>query len=79
MRRGDCARARRGRHACRLGYDESGRFRIAATPDGVLVTTAERLEMHDARESESNYLYLSPGNAENHAFLLKAAPANACK
>ena len=59
---------------CRIGYDKSGAFRIAAQPEGVLVTVVERLEMPGPDAGgRSSYLYLSPDNAENHAFLLQPA------
>lgn len=77
--RGLCKKKTDGVRPCRMGYNDSGRFRIAAAPEGVLVTIVERLEMHDSRASESDYLYLSPGNPENHAFLLKPAPDASCK
>lgn len=70
-----CKRQGDGVRNCRIDYEHSGSFRIAATPDGVLVTLAERLEM----PGRDNYLYLSPSNVENHAFALKPAPASACK
>lgn len=77
--RGLCKNKSDGVHSCRIGYNDSGKFRIAAKPEGVLVTIAERLETHDAKENGADYLYLSPGNTENRAFLLKSAPASACK
>jgi hypothetical protein len=77
--RGLCGSKSDGVRSCRVSYDDSGKFRIAAAPEGVLVTIAERLETHDAKETGADYLYLSPGNPENHAFLLKPADAKACK
>lgn len=69
-----------GVHRCRIGYSESGSFRIAAQPEGVLVSVVERLEMPGPDAGgRSSYLYLSPDNAENHAFLLQPADAKACK
>jgi len=69
-----------GVHHCRIGYSESGSFRIAAQPEGVLVSVVERLEMPGPDAGgRSSYLYLSPDNAENHAFLLQPAEAKACK
>ena len=75
-----CKAKNDGVRHCRIGYDKSGAFRIAARPEGVLVTVVERLEMPgpDAG-ARASYLYLSPDNAENHAFLLPPADAKACE
>ena len=44
------------------------------------MTVVERLEMPGPDAGgRSSYLYLSPDNAENHAFLLQPADAKACK
>lgn len=78
--RGLCKRKNDGVHACRIDYGESGKFRVTPTPEGILVSVAERLELSGKDDREGgDYLYLSPGNVENHAFLLKPAPAEACK
>ena len=78
--RGLCKNKRDGVHSCRIDYGESGQFRVTPAPDGILLTVVERLELSGRRVSEGgDYLYLSPGNAENHAFLLKPADAKACK
>ncbi|KAF0134040.1 MAG: hypothetical protein FD139_1018 [Methylocystaceae bacterium] len=71
-----CKSKNDGVHHCRIGYSESGSFRIAAQPDeGVLVTVVERLEMPGPDAGgRASYLYLSPDNAENRDFLLKASP-----
>ncbi len=75
-----CKTKNDGVRRCRIGYDKSGSFRIATQPEGVLVTVVERLEMPGPDTGgRSSYLYLSPDNAENHAFLLKAALAKACE
>ncbi|MBG0798910.1 hypothetical protein IYX23_14675 [Methylocystis sp. L43] len=75
-----CKSKNDGVHHCRIGYSESGSFRIAAQPEGVLVTVVERLEMPGPDAGgRASYLYLSPDNAENHAFLLQPADAKACK
>ncbi|MFZ3179990.1 MAG: hypothetical protein WA156_07215 [Methylocystis silviterrae] len=75
-----CKTKNDGVHHCRIGYSESGSFRIAAQPEGVLVTVVERLEMPGPDAGgRATYLYLSPDNAENHAFLLQPAAAQACK
>jgi len=63
---------------CRLSMDDAGSFEIAPKPEGLLLTVRERLELLGPPEQES-YLYFSPDNAENHAFLLKPAPEAACK
>lgn len=78
--RGLCKRKNDGVHACRIDYGESGKFRVKLTPQGVLISIAERLELSGKDDREGgDYLYLSPGNVENHAFLLTPAPATACK
>lgn len=65
---------------CRIGYSESGSFRLAAQPGGVIVTVVERLEMPGPDSGgRASYLYLSPNNVENHAFLLQPADAKACE
>lgn len=70
-----CKKKGDGVRSCRIDYEHSGSFRIATQPEGVLVTVAERLELI----GRDKYLYLSPDNRENHAFLLKPAPEAACK
>ncbi|MFA6207175.1 MAG: hypothetical protein WC689_13255 [Methylocystis sp.] len=75
-----CKAKNDGVHHCRIGYSESGAFRLAAQPEGVRVSVVERLEMPGPDAGgRSSYLYLSPDNAENHAFLLQPADAKACK
>jgi len=75
-----CKTKKDGVHHCRIGYSESGAFRIAAQPEGVLVTVVERLEMPGPDVGgRASYLYLSPDNAENHVFLLQPADAKACE
>ncbi len=75
-----CKAKNDGVRHCRIGYDKSGSFRIATQPEGVLVTVVERLEMPGPdRGGRSNYLYLGPDNAENHAFLLRPAETKACE
>ena len=63
---------------CRIADADSGRYHIAARPEGVLVTIRERLELMETPDG-GRYLYLSPDSVENRAFLLTAAPAGACK
>lgn len=75
-----CKTKNDGVRHCRIDYDKSGVFRIAAQPEGVLVTVVERLEMPGPDAGgRASYLYLSPDNAENHAFLLPPADAKACE
>ncbi|CCJ08710.1 hypothetical protein [Methylocystis sp. SC2] len=75
-----CKTRNDGVRHCRIGYDKSGVFRIAAQPEGVLVTVVERLEMPGPDAGgRASYLYLSPNNAENRAFLVPPAAAKACE
>jgi hypothetical protein len=64
---------------CRIGAATTGAFGVAARPDGVMVTILRRLELVHEPYDGGPFLYLSPGNAENHAFALKAAPDSSCK
>ena len=64
---------------CRIGAAASGAFGVAARPDGVMVTILRRLELVPEPYDGGPFLYLSPGNAENHAFALKPAPDSSCK
>jgi hypothetical protein len=64
---------------CRIGAATTGAFGVVARSDGLMVTILRRLELvHEAYDG-GPFLYLSPGNAENHAFALKPAPESACK
>lgn len=72
-----CKSKRDGVHECRMGGDDAGSFHITGKPQGVLVTIHERLELVPAPYDAGPFLYLSPTNAENHAFLLNKAEA--CK
>lgn len=63
---------------CRIAFDDSGSFGLAQKPEGLLLTVRERLEL-PGPEDRGDYLYLSPGNAENHAFLLQPVPEAKCK
>ncbi|HEY8125723.1 MAG TPA: hypothetical protein VIF88_09915 [Methylocystis sp.] len=75
-----CKAKNDGVRHCRISYVKSGAFRIAAQREGALVTIVERLEMPGPDSGRrSSYLYLSPDNAENHAFSLQPADAKACK
>lgn len=74
-----CKTKKDGVRDCRRDDARDGRFRIAAKGEGVLLSIVERLELPQTGSDVGPYLYLSPDNAENHDFLLKAAPAAACK
>jgi hypothetical protein len=69
----DCKSKRDGVRQCRIYGPETGSFQVASRPDGVLVTIRERLELVPAPCHDGPWLYLSPTNAENRAFLLKRA------
>jgi hypothetical protein len=64
---------------CRIGAATTGAFGVAAKSDGVMVTMLRRLELVPEPYDGGPFLYLSPGNAENHAFALKVAPDSSCK
>jgi hypothetical protein len=64
---------------CRIGAATTGAFGVAAKPDGVMVTMLRRLELVPEPYDGGPFLYLSSGNAENHAFALKPAPDSSCK
>jgi hypothetical protein len=72
-----CKSKRDGVHECRMGGDDAGSFHLAGKPRGVLLTIRERLELVPAPYDDGPFLYLSPSNAENHAFLLNKTEA--CK
>jgi hypothetical protein len=57
----------------------TGAFGVGAHSDGIVVTMLRQLELVQAPYDGGPFLYLSPGNAENHAFALKPAPEAACK
>jgi hypothetical protein len=68
------------RNHCRLiGAVNDGAFGVTAQSDGLMVKILRRLELVTAPYDGGPFLYLSPGNAENHAFALKPAPDQACK
>lgn len=58
---------------CRISLDAGGEFHIAPKPDGVLLTITKQTELLHAPYDGVPVLYLSPGNTENHTFLLKGA------
>jgi hypothetical protein len=63
---------------CRVSMTDSGSFELAQRPEGLLVTIREQLELLGPMDGAS-FLYLSPDNPENRAFLLQPAPEAACK
>jgi hypothetical protein len=73
-----CKSQEDGVRACRMSFTDSGSFELAQKPEGLLVTIRERLEL-PGPEARGTFLYLSPRNHENHAFLLKPAPEASCK
>ncbi|MGA7994450.1 MAG: hypothetical protein WCA28_06015 [Bradyrhizobium sp.] len=64
---------------CRIGTATTGAFGVAVKADGLMVTILRRLELVPEPYDGGPFLYLSPGNAENHAFALKPAPVSSCK
>jgi hypothetical protein len=64
---------------CRISAATTGAFGFAARPGGVMVTILRRLELVPEPYDGGPFLYLSPGNAENHAFALQPAPESSCK
>jgi hypothetical protein len=76
----ECKTKADGVHDCRIYWPEAaGRFRISPRPSGVLVSIPDRLELPEVNSDSGPFLYLSHSNAEHHDFLLKSAPASACK
>lgn len=73
-----CRKKTDGVHDCRVDMNDAGSFRLAKRPDGLLLSVNERLEL-STHDDSGPWLYLSPGNVENHAFLLKPVPESACK
>jgi hypothetical protein len=69
-----CKSKHDGVRQCRIDSNDPGSFKVEARPEGVLVSVRERLELVPAPYDGGPYLYFSPNNAENHAFLLKKAP-----
>ena len=64
---------------CRISAATTGAFGVVARSDGLTVTILRRLELVHEPFDGGPFLYLSPGNAENHAFALKPAPESSCK
>ncbi len=73
-----CKTKEDGVRACRLSTDDSGSFEIAQKSAGLLLTVKERLELPGPLD-KGVFLYLSPENRENRAFLLKPAPEADCR
>lgn len=73
-----CKSERDGIHQCRIraATVQSGSFQVVGKPEGVLVTIRQRLEL--AADDSGPFLYFSPTNAENRAFLLERA-SGVCK
>src|SRR5262249_657124 len=67
----ECKSKRDGIRQCRI--EGAGSFEVVGKPEGVLVTVRERLELVPAPYDSGPFLYFSPTNTENHAFLLKRA------
>lgn len=63
---------------CRLSTDDPGAFDLAQKGAGLLLTIRERLELSLPMDAGA-FLYLSPQNTENRAFLLKPAPEAVCR
>ena len=75
-----CKSDRDGVHRdCRIGAATTGAFTVVARSDGLMVTIRRRLELVPEPYDGGPFLYLSPGNVENHAFALKPAPASSCE
>jgi len=77
----DCKTDRDGVHRnCRIiRAANTGAFAVVAQPGGLVVSIQRQLELVQAPYDGGPFLYLSPGNVENHAFALKPAPEAASK
>ncbi len=76
----ECRSRNDGAHRdCRIGTATTGAFGVAARSDGAMLTILRRLELVPEPYDGGPFLYLGPGNAENHAFALKPAPDSSCK
>ncbi|QGM45475.1 hypothetical protein [Methylocystis heyeri] len=57
---------------CRIDASDAGSFRLSPKPEGLLLAVHKRLELPETGpDASAPFLYLSPDNPENHAFLLK--------
>ena len=68
-----------GVRQCRIDYSDAGSFHIARKDDAVMIVVRKRLELGQAGSDSGPYLYLSPENSQNHAFLLERINFSACK
>jgi hypothetical protein len=77
----ECKTDRDGvRTNCRIiSAANDGAFGVTTQSDGLMVKILRRLELVTAPYDGGPFLYLSPGNTENHAFALKPASDQACK
>lgn len=73
-----CKTKEDGLRSCRLSENDPGGFEIAQKSAGLMLTVRERLELQGPADRGS-FLYLSPDNVENRAFLLQPAPEAACR
>ncbi|MEK4034824.1 hypothetical protein WOC76_09675 [Methylocystis sp. IM3] len=73
-----CKTKEDGVRNCRLSTDDPGAFDLTQKGPGLLLTIRERLELTSPLETRA-FLYLSPQNTENRAFLLKPAPPAVCR
>jgi len=68
----ECKSKRDGIRQCRI-MSAGSVFEVVGKPEGVLVTVREQLELVPYPGDSGPFLYFSPTNTENHAFLLKRA------
>ncbi|PPD44146.1 MAG: hypothetical protein CTY15_07835 [Methylocystis sp.] len=73
-----CKSKEDGVRDCRVSMTDAGSFGLAQKPEGLMLTVRERLEMLGPMD-RSSFLYLSPDNVQNRAFLLAPAPEAVCK
>lgn len=75
-----CKNRRDGIRDCREDGADAGTFSVVARGQARLVTITARLEVPENNEDAGlPFLYLGPGNAENHSFLLPKVSDNSCK
>lgn len=74
-----CKAEHDGVRQCRMGDGDPGSFQIEPRPNAILVTLRERLELVPAPYDGGPFLYLSPTDAENRAFLLNRIGTEGCK
>jgi hypothetical protein len=73
----DCHSTRDGVRQCRI-VSNDGSFQVEGKAAGVLVIIRQRLELVQAPYDGGPFLYLSPGNMENHEFLLPKTTTEVC-